>query len=92
MCYRVEMLSKVTVIHIDVLSPDQVAPNSQPVTAERRRPNTCLPLGDIRFYGHGHWPKWTDNKELCKRDGCKGMSRVTHVPQVQSTFVFSLGP
>ncbi len=75
-----------------MLSPDQVVPNSQVVTAKRRRPNTCLPLGDIRFDGHGHLPKWTGNKERCKGDGCKGMFRVTHVPQVQSTFVFPQGP
>ena len=72
----VEMLDEVPVNHVDVLSPDQVVSNSQVVTAKRRRPNTCLPLGDIRFDGHGHWPKWTGNKERCKGDGCKGMSRV----------------
>ena len=45
-------------------------------SAKRRRPNTCLLLGDIRLDGYGHWLKWTDNKERCKRDGCNGMSRV----------------
>jgi hypothetical protein len=44
---------------------------------KRRRQNACVPCDVIRYDAVGHWTKWTDHKERCKNDGCKGIGRVT---------------
>lgn len=42
----------------------------------KRRPNTTLPVEDVRKDEVAHWPIFSDNRGRCKKPGCKGVPKI----------------
>ena len=44
--------------------------------SKKKKPNVPTPIPELRYDGLHHYPKWTNERQRCRRELCSGMSRV----------------